>query len=182
MEAMKNVKAVVMDKTGTITKGDFSVQKAMPAAGASESQLLAVAAACEKNSTHPIGVSILAAARQAGLEIEEPQAVEELAGKGIRAQLKAGQALCGNRKLLEAHQIDLSQYQNESYGTEALVALDGKFIGCLLINDTLKEEAASAIRQIKNQGIAAVMLTGDAEQSAQAVAKEAGIEIGRAHV
>ncbi len=175
LEAMKNVKAVVMDKTGTITKGDFSVQKAMPAAGASESQLLAVAAACEKNSTHPIGVSILAAARQAGLEIEEPQAVEELAGKGIRAQLKAGQALCGNRKLLEAHQIDLSQYQNESYGTEALVALDGKFIGCLLINDTLKEEAASAIRQIKNQGIAAVMLTGDAEQSAQAVAKEAGI-------
>ena len=175
LEAMKNVKAVVMDKTGTITKGDFSVQKAIPAAGVSEAQLLAVAAACEKNSTHPIGVSILAAAERAGLDVENPQAVEELAGKGVRVQLKAGQALCGNRKLMEAHKIDLSQYKNEDYGTEALAALNGKFIGCLLINDTLKEDAASAISQIKSQGIAAVMLTGDAEQSAQAVARQAGV-------
>ena len=175
LEAMKNVKAVVMDKTGTITKGDFSVQKAMPAKGGAEAQLLAVAAACEKNSTHPIGVSIVAAAKQAGLELENPRAVEELAGKGIRAQLKAGQALCGNRKLMEEHQVDLSQYQNKDYGTEALIALNGKFIGGLLINDTLKEDAASAVGQIKSQGIAAVMLTGDAEQSAQAAARKAGV-------
>ena len=124
------------------------MQKAIPAAGVSEAQLLAVAAACEKNSTHPIGVSILAAAERAGLDVENPQAVEELAGKGVRVQLKAGQALCGNRKLMEAHKIDLSQYKNEDYGTEALAALNGKFIGCLLINDTLKEDAASAISQI----------------------------------
>ena len=149
----------------------------MPAKGVSEAQLLAVAAACEKNSTHPIGVSIVAAAKQAGLEPENPRAVEELAGKGIRAQLKAGQALCGNRKLMEEHQVDLSQYQNKDYGTDALIALNGKFIGGLLINDTLKEDAASAVGQIKSQGIAAAMLTGDAEQSAQAAARKAGCRI-----
>ena len=176
LEAMKNVKAVVMDKTGTITKGNFVLQQIDSLEGVDSQKVLEVAAICEQNSTHPIGVSILAAAKEKGIALEKPQQVTEQAGQGIAARTAQGLALCGNRKLLENHGVQVSDLPSHKEGTQVLVALDGKMLGSLLIADTVKEESPSAIGKIKNQGIATVMLTGDGPESAQAVAEKTGVD------
>ena len=177
IESLKNVKAIVMDKTGTITKGNFVVQKANPAGNAmTANDLLAISASCELSSTHPIGNSIVEAAEEKGLSIERPSKVEEIAGHGIRAELSRGVVLCGNRKLMDAQNVDLSAYQKENFGTEVLVALNGKFVGNIVISDTVKDDAKDAIAAVKKQGIITAMLTGDAQESADAVAKETGID------
>ena len=177
IESLKNVKAIVMDKTGTITKGNFVVQKANPAGNAmTANDLLAISASCELSSTHPIGNSIVEAAEEKGLSIERPSKVEEIAGHGIRAELSRGVVLCGNRKLMDAQNVDLSVYQKENFGTEVLVALNGKFVGNIVISDTVKDDAKDAIADVKKQGIIIAMLTGDAQESADAVAKETGID------
>lgn len=177
IEVLSGIKAVVMDKTGTITKGNFVVQKAVPAQkNMSEDELLKLAAGCELSSTHPIGVSIVAAAREKGLETERPSQVEEIAGHGIRAQMSAGTVLCGNWKLMEAGRIDMSGYQKDAFGTEVFVALNGKFAGHVVISDTIKEDAAASIEKTKKMGIVTAMLTGDAEENAQNVAKQTGID------
>ena len=177
IESLKNVKAIVMDKTGTITKGNFVVQKANPAGNAmTANDLLAISASCELSSTHPIGNSIVEAAEERGLSIERPSKVEEIAGHGIRAELSRGVVLCGNRKLMDAQNVDLSAYQKENFGTEVLVAVNGKFVGNIVISDTVKDDAKDAIAAVKKQGIITAMLTGDAQESADAVAKETGID------
>ena len=177
IEGLKNVKAIVMDKTGTITKGNFVVQKANPAGNAmTANDLLAISASCELSSTHPIGNSIVDAAKEKGLSIERPSKVEEIAGHGIRAELSKGVVLCGNRKLMDEQNVDLSSYQKEDFGTEVLVALNGNFVGNIVISDTVKEDAKEAIAAVKKQGIITAMLTGDAQESADAVAKETGID------
>ena len=177
IESLKNVKAIVMDKTGTITKGNFVVQKANPAGNAmTANDLLAISASCELSSTHPIGNSIVEAAEEKGLSIERPSKVEEMAGHGIRAELSRGVVLCGNRKLMDAQNVDLSAYQKENFGTEVLVAVNGKFVGNIVISDTVKDDAKDAIAAVKKQGIITAMLTGDAQESADAVAKETGID------
>ena len=177
IESLKNVKAIVMDKTGTITKGNFVVQKANPAGNAmTANDLLAISASCELSSTHPIGNSIVEAAEEKGLSIERPSKVEEIAGHGIRAELSRGVVLCGNRKLMDAQNVDLSVYQKENFGTEVLVAVNGKFVGNIVISDTVKDDAKDAIAAVKKQGIITAMLTGDAQESADAVAKETGID------
>ena len=177
IESLKNVKAIVMDKTGTITKGNFVVQKANPAGNAmTANDLLAISASCELSSTHPIGNSIVEAAEEKGLSIERPSKVEEIAGHGIRAEISRGVVLCGNRKLMDAQNVDLSAYQKENFGTEVLVALNGKFVGNIVISDTVKDDAKDAIAAVKKQGIITAMLTGDAQESADAVAKETGID------
>ena len=169
MEAMGGIKAVVMDKTGTITKGDFTVQKIV---GGEE--LLGLCASCEQQSTHPIAMSIVAAAKEQGLELKRPEVLEELAGRGIRAVLEGKEILCGNEKLLNERGIAAAAVQE--YGTRVLVAVDGAYAGYLLIADTLKPGAKAAVRQLKEAGIATVMLTGDAEDAAKAVAAETGID------
>ena len=177
IESLKNVKAIVMDKTGTITKGNFVVQKANPAGNAmTANDLLAISASCELSSTHPIGNSIVEAAEEKGLSIERPSKVEEIAGHGIRAELSRGVVLCGNRKLMDAQNVDLSAYQKENFGTEVLVAVNVKFVGNIVISDTVKDDAKDAIAAVKKQGIITAMLTGDAQESADAVAKETGID------
>ena len=169
MEAMGAVKAVVMDKTGTITKGDFTVQQ-VPGGDT----LLALCASCEQHSTHPIALSIVAAAREKGLPLEEPQNLQELPGRGIRATLSGKEVLCGNGRLLE--EAGISCPQEDGYGTRVLVAVDGEYQGFLTIADTIKENAQAAISRLKADGLTPVMLTGDAVSSAQAVAKAVGID------
>ncbi len=179
IEALKNVKAVVMDKTGTITKGNFVVQSVNVVGNQEESaadELLAIAASCEMSSTHPIGNSIVEAANEKGLFTQRPDSVEEIAGQGIKAMIEDREILCGNRKLMDAHGIDMSKYHESGFGTEVFVALDDEFIGNIVINDTIKEDAADAISSIKKLGVKTAMLTGDAEESANAVARETGVD------
>jgi len=176
LEALKEVKAVVMDKTGTITKGNFEVQKCISLGAWKEGELLAVAAGCESTSTHPIGNSIVEEAKKRFVELERPSKVEEISGKGIRAQMKLGEVLCGNRALLEMYHVNVQMMESDVYGTEVFVAINGELAGYLVIADTLKEDSVSAIRKMKKYGLRTAMLTGDAKTSADAIAKKAGVE------
>ena len=179
MEALKNVAAVVMDKTGTITKGNFVLQK-IKANGVSENEVLSLCAGAEQVSTHPIAVSIVAAAREKGLELVRPSSFKELAGEGLVAEVSGRTVLCGNMKLMRRYAIICNGYEEAAYGSEVLVAVGGEYYGQLLVNDTIKEDAESAITALKNQGLVTAMLTGDAEREAEAVAAVAGIDEVRA--
>lgn len=175
IEALQGVKAVVMDKTGTITEGNFVLQDIVPATGFEKEQLLDLAGSCEKTSTHPIANSIVAAGEQ-NLVLRQPESVEEISGKGIKAVLDGNIVLCGNRKLMEAFQVDLAQYADAGYGTEVLLSVNGIFAGYLVIADTIKKDAKHSIAAIKRLGILTAMLTGDAKKSAESVGAETGID------
>ena len=171
IETLAQVKAVVMDKTGTITKGDFSLQKAV-----GDGEILALCAACEQHSTHPIAQSIVTAAREQGLTLAQPEQVEEISGHGIHAMLNGREILCGNETLLARFGVNAEGAAAEDYGTQILVAADGKLLGYLLIADTVKPGAREAIVRLKRQGVVTAMLTGDHERSAQAVSAAVGID------
>ena len=175
LEAMNNIKTVVMDKTGTITKGNFILQQTVPEKGITSEELLTLCASAESTSTHPIAHSIVSAAKEKGLEITEPKSVEELAGHGVLAVLAQGKVICGNKKLMDQFHIK-TPFNAPSYGTEVFVALDGIYIGRLMISDTIKDDARSAVSALQNLGIKTAMLTGDETDSANAVAGETGIE------
>lgn len=176
LEAIKNITTVIMDKTGTITRGDFRVQKVIPVSIYSETEVLSYCASCELNSTHPIGNSIVEYARETNISIFRPSSVEEIAGKGIKAELDGKEILCGNRKLMEEYKIDTSKYHDDIFGTEVFIAIDRDFAGYLIIADTVKPESKAAIASINALNIHTVMLTGDGENSAKAVAKETGVK------
>ena len=165
MEALGRIQAVVMDKTGTLTRGDFRVQEV-------RGDVLALAASCEQFSTHPIGISILEAAKEQGLALEKTESLEEIAGQGIRAHLNGREILCGNEKLMAGIAIP----EETAPGTRVLVAVDGAYQGQLIIADTVKETAKSAVSKLKKLGLFTAMLTGDGEETAWAVAEETGVE------
>lgn len=176
IEALKDIKTVVMDKTGTVTKGNFAVEKIVPVRKLTEKQILTMAADCELDSTHPIGHSILEEAKRRSLELVRPKEVQEISGKGIKAVFMEGTVLCGNSALLKENDVDLKQFQPEGGGTEVLLAVDGELVGYLVINDIIKEEAEEAVKNMKRKGLFTAMLTGDAKPNAQAVADKIGIE------
>lgn len=176
LETLKNVKTVVMDKTGTITKGNFIVQDIVPSANYTAAEVLQAAAACETASTHPIGTSILLAAKEQDLSLENPAQLEEISGKGIHARLSCGDVLCGNRKLLTEFNVDCGTYDKNGAVTTVYVAINGTFAGTIQISDTIKPEAKDAIRTLKSMGIRSAMLTGDGEAAAEAVADAVGID------
>ncbi len=167
MEAMTKIRAVVMDKTGTLTKGTFQVRQV-------QGDVLGLCASMEQRSTHPIAVSIVTAAREAGLVLSEPETLEELPGRGIRGILEGKQVLCGNEALLREQGISVPQAQTQP-GTLVYVARDGTYLGCIRIADELKPDAAGAVAKLHKQGIETVILTGDGPDAAEAVAKQAGI-------
>ena len=182
IEALKNISAVVMDKTGTITKGNFAVQKIVSLNRLTEKQLLTVAADCEIDSSHPIAASIVTEAKARNLSLIRPKQAEEISGKGIRAEFPEGTVLCGNIGLMEMYQVDTSGYRSSAYGTEVLIAIDGTLEGYLVIADEIKEEARHAVERMKSQGLITAMLTGDAQDSAAEVAKQTGIDEVRARL
>jgi len=182
IEALKNISAVVMDKTGTITKGNFAVQKIVSLNRLTEKQLLTVAADCEIDSSHPIAASIVTEAKARNLSLIRPKQAEEISGKGIRAEFPEGTVLCGNIGLMEMYQVDTSGYRSSAYGTEVLIAIDGTLEGYLVIADEIKEEARHAVERMKSQGLITAMLTGDAQDSAAEVAKQTGINEVRARL
>ena len=176
IEGLSHLGAVVMDKTGTITEGNFQLQKVVTTGEYSEEQLLAMCAGCEQNSTHPIANSIVAAAKEHGISLEKPLSLEEISGHGISAEMPEGKVLCGNRKLMDKFGVAIGELHEAAYGSEVFMAVNGKFAGYMLISDTIKPDAKDAIASLKKLGLHTVMLTGDSEDSAQAVGKEAGID------
>jgi len=176
LEALQNTAAVVMDKTGTVTEGNFVLQQVIPVDDMDAQQLLQIAASLEQHSTHPIGVSIVAAAKTQQISLTAPGNLKEISGHGIHAEIANDEVLCGNQRLMEKYNIDLSAYHKTAFGAEVLIAVNGKFAGHLIVSDTIKANASTAISRLKKAGIVTVMLTGDGEESAKAVADTAGIQ------
>ena len=167
IEAMAKLNCVALDKTGTVTKGDFAVQQVMGG-----DDILALCAACEQYSTHPIAVSILRAAREKDLTLAVPESIEELSGRGIRGVVSGKTVLCGNRQLMIENGLEVYEIS----GTVVYVAVNGALAGHITIADTLKNGAQQAITRLHDLGIATAMLTGDSRETAHAVAKATGIQ------
>lgn len=176
LEALKDARIVVMDKTGTLTKGNFSVVQILCEKGFSKDDVLAAAASAELSSTHPIGSSIVAAAGERSLELVRSGEVEEIPGRGIKASYCGKEVLCGNRKFVEEGGVALPERDTAHYGTEAYVCIDGRLAGVIFIADIIKEDAKAAVAEMHALGLSAVMLTGDRKAAAAAVAKETGVD------
>ena len=169
MEALANVKAVVMDKTGTLTLGDFSVK-----AVAGGHEVLQLCASCEQNSTHPIAKSIVACAKARNMHLFSPDSLEEIPGRGILAMADGQRILCGNQQLLMDQGVIAPAVADS--GTVVYVAVDDRFMGYILISDTVKEGAAEAVSQLHRMGLSTAMLTGDNKPEADAVAEQTGVQ------
>lgn len=177
LESLAEVKAVVMDKTGTVTEGNFKVAQIVSDGNYAEDRILAFAGAAESCSTHPIATSIMEEVRKRRLEIPEVKDIKEISGKGMEVTLDDGMLLCGNIELLTMKGIEVPSKAKEIYGTEVLLAFNEKYIGYIVINDKIKSDSKQAISDIKRYGLWTAMLTGDAKKNAEMVAKEAGIDI-----
>lgn len=181
LEALGKVRTVIMDKTGTLTKGVFHVQEVVPANGYTADEVLTLAASAETGSTHPIAASIKSAAKEMNLVTETPLLAEEAAGFGLRAKLSAGTVQIGSRRLLTGSGVSVTDTSADA-GTEVYVAKDGVYIGRIRIDDSLKEDAKAAVTRLAALSKRTVMLTGDKEESARQIAKEVGVDAYHAHL
>ena len=173
LEALANTEIVVFDKTGTLTEGDAKVQK-IEAEGISKEELLEITALAENFSNHPIALSIKS---EYNKPIDEKRIVktQELTGRGINATIDEKEVLVGNEKLMKEEKIDYKECTDA--GTALYVAIDKKYVGYILIADSIKKDSKKAIQNLKKNGIKqTVMLTGDRKQVGEAVAKELGID------
>lgn len=183
IEALANVKAVALDKTGTITSGEFKVHSVETVGShVSSSQLLSMAAAIEAVSTHPIATSIVSEAKEQGITVEASDFVQELAGEGMVGMTDGQQVLVGNRRLMERYAVQGYPTEAAEYGTEVLVAEGNTYLGRIIIADEARPDSAEAIANLNGQDIKTVMLTGDAEASANYIAKETGVSAVRAQL
>ena len=176
LETLKDITSVVMDKTGTITKGNFKVQDVVTFGNVTRNELLSLAASCEESSTHPIAKSIMEAAKEENISYNTAESAKEIAGHGSVIKLDGSEVLAGNKKLMNQYHIAGEYKETTSYGTEVFLAKDGVLIGAVVIADTLKDDAKSAIASLKAQKLHTVMLTGDSESAANAIAEETGID------
>lgn len=176
LETLKDITSVVMDKTGTITKGNFKVQDIVTFGDVTRDELLSLAASCEESSTHPIAKSIMEAAKEENVSYKTAESAKEIAGHGSVIKIDGSEVLAGNKKLMNQYHVTGEYKESVSYGTEVFLAKDGVLIGAVIIADTLKDDAKSAIASLKAQNLHTVMLTGDSESAANAIAKETGID------
>lgn len=173
LEALSHVKTILFDKTGTITKGTFSVSKIEPI-GMSREELLRIAAMAEAYSNHPIALSIRKE-HEAPLDLDRVSETTEIAGQGVRCVIDGQVVLAGNARLMEANGIAATM--NETKTTVLHIAIDGEYRGSIEVEDTIKEDSVEAIQRIKELGVAhTVMLTGDREEVAAHIAREAGLD------
>ena len=187
LEKARKVDTVVFDKTGTLTKGKPSVTDVV-ALGIHEGAVLRLAASAEKGSEHPIAQAIVGHATAQGVHLEDPTGFEAIPGLGIRAKVGGQSVLLGNRRLMEhagiplrAAEETLTRLQGEGK-TAMILAVDGRADGVLAVADTVKEHSKVAVAALRRMGIEVVMLTGDNERTAKAIAGQLGIDIVLAEV
>ncbi len=182
LETVQRVRTVVLDKTGTVTAGKPALTDVLTAAGVTEMELLRLAASVERGSEHPLAGAIVAGAQQRGIELTEATQFQALAGRGVEASVESHALLLGNAALLHERTIDTSDFAAEMERlaregkTPMLVAMDGKAAGVLAVADPIKPTASAAIARLKAMGITVVLLTGDNRRTAEAVARQVGIE------
>ncbi len=188
VEQLHKINTVVLDKTGTLTTGKPALTDFIPASGFNREELLALVAAAERASEHPLGRAIVEQAEQEELLLPECSTFEAVAGKGVMATVGEKEVLAGNKRMMSEKGISFTDMQPQldqltSLGkTPVYIAVNGVAAGIGAIADTLKSYSAAAVRKLQDQGVEVVMLTGDAEATAQAIAAQAGISQVRAEV
>lgn len=181
LEQAHKVNAIVLDKTGTITKGEPELTDVI-AEGYDEDELLKFAASAERGSEHPLGEAIVKGAKEKGVDLVQPENFNAIPGYGIEADIEGKHVLLGNTKLMKKHNINLSHLMaqkeklEEEGKTAMLVAVDGRAVGIVAVADTVKENSKEAIKAIKDMGIEVIMITGDNERTARAIARQVGID------
>lgn len=182
LENAQRLQVVALDKTGTITRGEPSVTEVIPVNGFDADTLLRLTASAERGSEHPLGQAIVQAAQAKTLALAQPQGFEAEAGRGVRATVEGREVLVGSPRLFNEQQIALGDLvpciealQGKGH-TAVLVAVDGKLAGAIGIADTVKEGSREAIAALKQAGLEVVMITGDNEKTARAIAAEVGVE------
>ncbi len=186
LEKARSLQAVAFDKTGTLTKGELAVTDVV---GDKPDDLLAAAASLEKLSEHPIGSAVVRKAEEKGLKLSEPKGFEALAGRGVKGSIGRRSYVVGTSRLMEeikAEMPDEVKRQSEALydqgKTLAFVSANGKVIGIIAVADQIKENAPKAIKKLKGMGLKVVMITGDNKRTAEAIAKQVGIDDYRAEV
>tara|TARA_R110002167_G_scaffold333271_2_gene540335 strand:+ start:3778 stop:5751 length:1974 start_codon:yes stop_codon:yes gene_type:complete len=175
LDAMTKVNTVVMDKTGTVTKGVFKIKEVVNTSDFAEAEFMQYLMAMEEQSTHPIAKAILEY-KADGADLEATN-VSEVAGKGLKGTVNGKTVLVGNKALMTSNSIEVPYATNDIVESIVMVAIDGKFAGYVTIADELKEDAHQAIKQIRESGISKIiMLSGDKDSITQQVAKELGID------
>ena len=182
LEMAHQVNAVVLDKTGTLTQGQPQVTDVLPLTGWTSDQLLALAAAAEVNSEHPLGQAIVAGARERDLALPEVTDFQSLTGFGIQVRVDQVTYYLGNRRLMQEQGLDLDQADDQAAAlaaggkTPIYVGTREELLGLIAVADPLKETSPEAVRRLKAMGLQVIMLTGDNAKTAQALAAEAGID------
>ncbi|WP_029193162.1 heavy metal translocating P-type ATPase [Paenibacillus alginolyticus] len=182
LESTHKITTVVLDKTGTVTKGKPELTDVIVSESMDENRFLALVAAAEKNSEHPLAEAIVAGVRERNIAFPEAEAFEAVPGFGIRSVVEGKAVLIGTRKWMAKNQIDAqTAYERmneleESGKTAMLVAIDGHYAGIVAVADTIKESSKAAVARLKELGLQVVMITGDNERTAQAIARQVGID------
>lgn len=182
IQTLKEVKAIVLDKTGTITKGRPEVTDIIPSDNRSKDEVLEYAASIESGSEHPLASAVIESAKNKNIELDSPESFEAISGKGIIGKIKGKEVLVGNRKFFDERGIKYSdldlkitELENEAK-TTVLVGIDQELAGIIAIADSLKEDSITALNDLKQMNLALIMLTGDNERTGKAIAKKVGIE------
>jgi Cu+-exporting ATPase len=183
LERARKLNVVVFfDKTGTLTRGEPNVTDVVPLGGDGEAEVLRMAAAVEVGSEHPLGEAIVRAATHRGTELPPVTGFEAVAGHGIRGLVDGRRVLLGNRHFFHCEGIDVAGADEamrrlEQQGKTAMIlGVDGKVTGIIAVADTLKPEAQEAVGALRSEGIEVVLLTGDNERTAKAIARQLGID------
>jgi Cu+-exporting ATPase len=183
LERAYQVNTVVLDKTGTITQGHPVLTDVIAAGEISETEMLRLIASAERGSEHPLGEAIVTGARERGLVLSDATAFDSLTGRGITATVEGHTVLLGNARLMDENGIVLSEADQitaaslaEEGKTPLFVAIDSRFAGLVAVADPLKPESTEAVSALQRLGITVIMMTGDNQRTADAIAKQAGIE------
>ena len=182
LEAAYQLDTIVLDKTGTITVGKPSLTDLLPLSAFNRSDLLQLLASAEQHSEHPLAQAILAAAEEEGLDLLPVSHFEAIVGRGLLAQVEGRQILVGNESLMKEKNIDSSAFQeqllelSQEGKTAMFVAIDGQLAGILAVADEMKSSSLSAVQELQSMGLEVIMLTGDREETATAIAQKAGIQ------
>jgi Cu2+-exporting ATPase len=185
LEATAGVTTAVFDKTGTLTAGKPAVTDVIAAEGVADDELLRLAASADQPSQHPLAEAIVATARRRGLVVESPQAFESVPGRGVVATVDGRRVLIGNSRLLEPDQLTLEDWaaQLATDGKTAMyVVVDGAPWGLIAVADSVRASARDAIRALHDERVTTVMLTGDQPGTAEAVARQVGLDTVLANV